>query len=49
MKCWNLAFNSQRSKIITIVVQVVAIQIKVVKIYVATMEVLMRMERQGGN
>jgi len=32
-----------------IVVQVVAIQIRAVKIYVATMEVLMRMERQAGN
>jgi len=49
MKCWNLTFNSQGSRIIMIVVQVVVIQIKTVKIYVAAMEVLMKMERQGGN
>jgi hypothetical protein len=35
MKCWNLAFNTQGSKIIIIVVLV-----GVVKIYVAAVEVL---------
>jgi hypothetical protein len=48
MKCWNSTFNSQGSRIIIVVVQVVTIQIRAMKIYVATMEVLMKKERQGG-
>jgi hypothetical protein len=41
MKCWNSAFNAQGSRII-----IVSTQVGVVKIYVATVEVLMIKERQ---
>jgi hypothetical protein len=40
MKCWNSTFNAQGSKVIIIVVQV-----GVVKIYVATAEVLRKKKR----
>ncbi len=41
MKCWNSAFNAQGSRIV-----IVGVQVGVVKIYVATVEVLMEKERQ---
>jgi hypothetical protein len=41
MKCWNLAFNAQGSRLIIVVVQLGA-----VKIYVATLEALRKKERQ---
>jgi len=41
MKCCNSAFNAQGSRLIILVVQVGAL-----KIYVATMEALMKKERQ---
>ncbi len=41
MKCWNLAFNAQGSRVIIVVVQEGAL-----KIYVAAMEALRKQERQ---
>jgi hypothetical protein len=41
MKCWNVAFNAQGSRITTVVVQVGA-----VKIYVAVVEVHRKKERE---
>jgi hypothetical protein len=41
MKCWNSTFNAQGSKSIIVIVQV-----KEVRIYVATIELLMKKERQ---
>ncbi len=40
-KCWNSAFNAQGSRVIIVVVQV-----RGVKIYVAAVEALRKMERQ---
>jgi hypothetical protein len=40
-KCWNSAFNAQGSRLIIIVVQVVA-----VKLYLAAVEALKKKERQ---
>ncbi len=44
MKCWNSAFDAQGSRIIIIVVH-----IRAVKIYVAAVEALRKMERGGWN
>jgi len=41
MKCWNSAFNAQGWRVIRVVLQV-----GVVKIYIAAVEVLMQKERQ---
>jgi hypothetical protein len=41
MKCWNSAFNAQRSKVIIIVVQVAAVQI-----YIAAVQALRKKETQ---
>jgi hypothetical protein len=41
MKCWNSAFNAQRLRVITVVVQVGA-----VKIYIEAVEALRQKERQ---
>jgi predicted oxidoreductase (fatty acid repression mutant protein) len=41
MKCWNSAFNSQGSRVI-----IVVLQIGGVKIYVAAVEALSKVERQ---
>jgi len=41
MKCWNLAFNTQGSRVIILVVQ-----LQTVQIYVATMKALRKKERQ---
>ncbi len=43
MKCWNLAFNAQGSRLIKVIVQVGA-----VKIYVTAVEALRKNERPGG-
>jgi len=40
MKCWNLAFNAQGSKIIIIIIHG-----RIVKIYVATIKALKKKER----
>jgi hypothetical protein len=42
MKCWNLAFNSQSSRLIIAVVQLAT-----VNIHVTAVEMLMKKERQG--
>jgi len=39
MKCWNLAFNAQRSRVIIVLIEVG------VKIYVAAVEALRKKER----
>jgi hypothetical protein len=44
MKCWNLAFNAQVSKII-----IVDVQVGAMKIYVAIVEVLKKKEWRGQN
>jgi predicted proteasome-type protease len=41
MKCWNLAFSAQDSRVIIVVVQAGAL-----KIYVAVVEALRKKERQ---
>jgi hypothetical protein len=41
MKCWNSAFHAQGSKVIIVVVQVVA-----VKIYLVAVEALRKKERR---
>jgi len=45
MKCWNSAFNAQGSRVIIVVVEVGAV--KMVKMYVAAVEALRKMETQG--
>jgi hypothetical protein len=41
MKCWNSAFNAEGSKLVTVAVQVVAVEI-----YVTAEEALRKKERQ---
>jgi hypothetical protein len=42
MKCWNLVFNTQGSRLIIVIVQVGAM-----KIYVVAVEALEKKEREG--
>jgi len=42
MKCWELAFNAQGSRLI-----IVALQVGAVKIYAARVKALNKKERQG--
>jgi hypothetical protein len=44
MKCWNLTFNAQVSKVI-----IVHVQVGAMKIYVAIVEVLKKKEWGGQN